>query len=145
MINEIYRPELAYVYGGETTSLRGFVEGFLGVIGGSSEQQFRTAKVITKYEEYVRSGGGSGDIREKMNGSPRIFIENIFPYDAIMPMGANLLHLCLFSSNGNLSEREINQMIEEQYPDRAAFIFVHGALDRTVRDIWHAHVVLDLG
>jgi|GEM_PF-4591937 len=138
-------PELVFVHQKMTPELAVFISGFWAVIKGEEQQEFRTAELAKTYQEYMRNGGGLVDIRTKMNGSKREFVENIFPYDAIMPRENNhLVHLCLFSVEGELPKEQIEEMIRTQYGEQAAFVFVHNAGTRTVKEVWHAHVIVDL-
>lgn len=138
-------PELAFLHREPTPELVVFISGFWEVIKGEEQREFRSEELTRKYTDYMQNGGGLVDIKSKMNGSKREFVENIFPYDAIMPKENNhLVHVCLFSIEGGLSQAEIGEMISTQYGEQAAFVFVHNAQTRTVKPIWHAHVIVDL-
>ncbi len=92
--------------------------------------------------------GGSADVAAailSVLGERSVgFIDNLFPYDGIMPEGSNLLHTCLWSVTTPLSNLEINHYIALKYQSKPALVFVNNLERKSVKEIWHAHVVVDM-
>jgi hypothetical protein len=92
-------------------------------------------------------GGVSGlvaDILAKMQGQQLAFIDAMFAYDGIFPEDAKLLQTCLWSRSGGLIEEVIVPAVRARFGGLSAVVFENVKSHKSVPDIPHAHVVVDL-
>lgn len=104
-----------------------------------------TRLAMATYSSQVGGSKGMGeDISSIMGVESIAFIANLFPYDAIVPESAKLIHTCLFSKIGEIDDDLITHHIKHNFGNKPALIFVNEQNRKSVKDIWHAHVVIDL-
>lgn len=136
--------EQIYLHGEESEALAFFVVELSRVC--TDGRHVRTRETWGKYEIYVAKGEEAitEDVRKQIGEEKVIFIENRFPYDALMPEGGNLAHMCLWNRVGEMNKEEIEEQVDRAYPGCAALVFENTSQVKSVPGIWHVHVVVDL-
>ena len=101
----------------------------------------RSKEVMAKYQEYImavnRNGTSVRDIiMKKMMGRPIAWMKNEFPYDV---KGAVHYLIC---SDTPLSDERIREIAGRHAVGREFVTFVNPDHLRSVKDLWHAHVLI---
>lgn len=138
--------ELAYSLGGNSRALGIFFESLL--VGWEESGILRSPETMLEYKKHYTLNGSEGVaevVREKMDGAEIALVDNIFPYDAHFPEGEKLLHMCLWSQNGEIEFDQVREIFTREFPNCSAIVFVNKQEYQTVPGMWHAHVVVDVG
>ncbi len=146
--NDHYFVDTIFTLGPLSTDLAIFTTALLdhwiaNDISGLRTEETRSA--MATYSSEVGGSKGMGkDISSVMGAQSIAFVANLFPYDAIMPKEAKLMHACLFSRAGVIGDDDISHHVRTQFGNKPALIFVNEQKRKSVKDIWHAHVIVDL-
>lgn len=137
--------EQIYLHGDESDALAFFVVELSRVC--TDGRHVRTRETWGEYKIYTAKGEEAitEDVRKQIGEEKVIFIENRFPYDALVPEGGNLAHMCLWNREGKMSREEIEGQIDKAYPGCGSIVFENTEEVKSVSGIWHVHVVVDLG
>ena len=103
----------------------------------------RKKEVLEKYQEYIRAVNENGtSVREiilkKAMGKPIAWTRNEFPYDV---EGAS--HYLIWSVTP-LSDERIRDIAGRRAAGKEFVTFVNPDHLRSVKDLWHAHVLIKL-
>jgi hypothetical protein len=70
-------------------------------------------------------------------------VKNNFPYSNILQHLPNVIHYCLWSKKGKLTEEEIKREINQRFPNNIWFYSERKVNYKSVPEIWHCHIFLD--
>jgi len=101
----------------------------------------RKKEVLEKYNQYCdalnRNGVTVSDvITKKMEGRPIAWMRNEYPYNV-----DNTRHYLIWSTY-QLSNEKIKEIATRHAQGRKFICFVNPEYLRSVKDIWHAHVII---
>jgi len=101
----------------------------------------RKKEVLEKYNQYCdalnRNGVTVSDvITKKMEGRPIAWMRNEYPYDV-----DNTRHYLIWSTY-QLSNEKIKEIATRHSQGRKFICFVNPEYLRSVKNIWHAHVII---
>lgn len=102
----------------------------------------RKKEVLEKYNQYCdalnRNGVTVSDvITKKMEGRPIAWMRNEYPYDV-----DNTRHYLIWSTY-QLSNEKIKEIATRHAQGRKFICFVNPEYLRSVKNIWHAHVIIN--
>lgn len=136
--------ETLFFVGRATPDLVLFVRALIAV--GDDWMKLRTPETFEKLKEKRRLGGasdgGKADILAEIGDEEVKIIPNIGPYDGIFPPESDLVHVCIFSKNGELTREAIVQEKRKVYGDHPTVVFINTSKRKSV-DLFHAHLVVD--
>jgi hypothetical protein len=118
-------------------------------IGQTSDawKQLRMAETNERMRiEHEQLGGVEqvvAEILTIMGGEEVKFIENRYPYDALLK--PSYLHTCLWSKRGALGRGEIVNAVRQEFGDKKALVFINSDERKSIQQIWHSHVIVEDG
>lgn len=131
-----------FMHGEVTPELIRFRDDLFAILASDDERVIpRTPESDRIYLEYCAIRGKEGlveDVRTKIGDRDVLFDYNDFPYDRLLD---GLNHYIIWSAIGTLTPEEIGQIIEENLPGAAAFVFEYVSAFGSIKEIPHYHVV----
>jgi hypothetical protein len=102
----------------------------------------RKKDVLEKYNQYCdalhRNGVTVSDvITKKMKGRPIAWMRNEYPYDV-----GGTRHYLIWSTY-QLSKERIEEIATRHAQGRSFICFVNPSYLQSVKDVWHAHVIIE--
>jgi hypothetical protein len=103
----------------------------------------RNSDVLEKYDEYKKVLAGNGInindvIRNKMNGASAKWMRNEFPYDV-----KGTEHYLVWSTKP-LVINVVQNIARKRVGGREILCFVNPDNLQSVKDVWHAHVLVNM-
>jgi tRNA G37 N-methylase Trm5 len=83
-------------------------------------------------------------ILRQIGDHPYKLAPNNFPYNKLLKYLPNVKQFCLWSSIGSLSSAQIDRIIKTSYPDSEFFWYENLPKYRSVPEIWHYHVFVNV-
>lgn len=96
------------------------------------------------YRELVPKKIALTIIKRQIGKNKVSLILNNFPYTGILQNLENVRHYCLWSKEGKLSSNEIKSYVDNFFPEKRWFYSERKIGYKSVPEIWHCHVFIEL-
>lgn len=96
------------------------------------------------YRELVPKEIALEIIKRQMNNKSAALVQNNFPYSNILQHLPKVRHYCLWSLNKKLAESKIKKLVKKDFPDNKWFYSERKVGHKSVPEIWHCHVFVNL-
>ena len=117
---------------------------FLSTYGGAT----RTTEDQKKYDTYLEENPREiilENITKQLRDRDVVLVKNNFPYSRILQQLPDVDHYLIWSRRGELQKEGIEQVVETEHPGKAWFSFVTAVGNKSIPEIWHAHVMVKTG
>lgn len=74
------------------------------------------------------------------SGKDRVILRPSFPYLNLIKYLPQVTHYCLWSTNGPVPPREIDQEIKSKFPNQDYFWFENDPITKSIPEVWHCHI-----
>ncbi len=81
-------------------------------------------------------------IHQQIGEQEIALIKNNFPYSYILQHLPDVVHYCLWSKKGALSEEKIKQQVQLRFPNSIWFFSERKVNHKSVPEIWHCHIFI---
>lgn len=114
---------------------------------GAYEGATRRKRDQTVYDAFTKSMPRKQILRQIKDQIPEngvALLENDFPYTRILTYLPRVKHLLLWSTKGALSHEQVALIVQKKFPDKKWTHFITTDQNKSVPEIWHAHVFVNM-
>jgi len=117
---------------------------FLSTYGGAT----RTIEDQKRYDIYLESHPRDeivANIKKHLTEKDVVLLKNNYPYSQILQYLPSVDHYLIWSNRGDLQQDEIKKVVEFEHPGKEWLSFITTDENKSIPEIWHAHVLVNTG